>query len=830
MRKGILVGIIIFVAAVALVVAAPQPVYAQACNDCADINSSADCDKCGGKLFCTCPCGVLCEKPNNCACEATLCQTSPNCIACGTDAYGACLTCFWCGGTPENCAFDCPDWMPTCITECDGGNGGNGGGGGPIPTPTPPGATPPPACLAPGGLTGADSCDGGDGLIDITWTWGAVAGTTDYLINIDNNSDFSSPELSIFTSSTSYTAVNLAAGTWYARVRVISSDASCSSPSSWSATASATNACTACAAPVNNAPSSACVDQTTYDITWNFSESAGADQYQFVVSTCSGAGFFGCVVYDSLYQSPAFFSCGAGSCSLPMIGFTSGTTYYSRVRAQGAACPTSAWSNEQSAVEFCEVSCPAPGSFTASDSICDITDTLIDITWTWGVVTGATSYRLQVDAAPADWLGLAYNLVLTPGVNVTCIGGTCSYTTIDLTPGTWWGRVHVETDDGIVCTVDPLEWSPAASITDACLTPIVGQIFDDPGGDALIIGGMCTLGGVPGVRPGTGSSVTVNPGGYTDSGIDLSGNFTVPGVPPGVGYTMTLAPDVPSVCTCPSGCAYSVAAPQTGPTWDYFVSQLRESWFQTVGGDVHVEGNIISSIPDSCAPDPACTAEFSLAGTDEEGVVSVSLGLGNYGAGSVSSPGWEATSGYSGPQYLFSFWRKETDPPDPLPDLDGRPSPPSGIYEITSSSDLTLIGNWNNLPGSLTIFVNFSDPALTLTLNPDAPGITINPSGMLTLITNGNVTVADPVTKIEGIYLVDGVFRTCVTDDCGDSAADQLQVLGSVIAWSGLDLQRDLFLDNRNTPGELFTYEPEFLERLPEFILRAIYTWKEVAP
>lgn len=599
-----------------------------------------------------------------------------------------------------------------------------------------------------------------------------------------------------------------------------------------------------CTTPTNNVASSSCSSQTIYDVTWNFAEVAGATEYHLVVSTATGIDFWTNVVYDSDWQSSAFFSCGGGNCSLAMTGFTSGTTYYSRVQARGGTCTTSNWSSEQSAYQDCYVACPAP-TLSASGSVCDTGDTLIDIAWQWNDLGagGAASYRLQVDASPADWAGMAYNLVLTPGVNLTCNGVTCSHTTTNLAPGTWNARVKVETDNGIGCTVVPTAWSTTASRTDACLTQVIGQVFNDPFGEALPVGvgGMCSLLGASGVQPGAGSSVTVNPGGYVDPNINLDGTFAVPeippNIPPGAGYTSTLTPTGDWACTCPSTCLYSVDVPQDIPPDEplaYFVSEIQGGWFQTVGGDVHARNNILSSIPATCSG--SCVPEFSLAGTDEVGVVSSQSGGTNYGAGTVSSESWEATTAYNGPQYLFTFWRKESPTPTALADLDGRPSPPQGIYEITSSGDISLTGDWTNLPNDLTIFVNFSDSSYTLTLNPDPPGITVNPGALLTLITNGNIAVAEGVTTLEGIYLVDRVFRTCGIgdDDCGydidTGTSYPLQTRGSVIAWGGFSLQRDIFVDNRNTPAEQFIYEPEFIPRLPEFMLRAIYTWQEVAP
>ena len=170
----------------------------------------------------------------------------------------------------------------------------------------------------------------------------------------------------------------------------------------------------------------------------------------------------------------------------------------------------------------------------------------------------------------------------------------------------------------------------------------------------------------------------------------------------------------------------------------------------------------------------------------------------------------------------------------PIANLTTRPAAGGPTFEVQSATDITLTGaNWQNIPQPLTIFVTFTDPNplnRTLTINPDQHEITMNPLGMLTIITNGNIQAADTLTRLEGVYLTDGQFRTCASATCGTTLADQFRFRGSVIAWGGVELARDLDLDNRMAPAELFTYEPEFLSRLPDFIQRSIFSWHEVAP
>ena len=68
-----------------------------------------------------------------------------------------------------------------------------------------------------------------------TFDWNNVSGATSYYIQVDNNSNFSSPEISQSTSLSIYTpGSNLAQGTYYWRVRAINSDGSSSYTSAWS--------------------------------------------------------------------------------------------------------------------------------------------------------------------------------------------------------------------------------------------------------------------------------------------------------------------------------------------------------------------------------------------------------------------------------------------------------------------------------------------------------------------------------------------------------------------------------------------------------------------
>jgi hypothetical protein len=82
--------------------------------------------------------------------------------------------------------------------------------------------------------------------------------------------------------------------------------------------------------------------------------------------------------------------------------------------------------------------------------------------------------------------------------------------------------------------------------------------------------------------------------------------------------------------------------------------------------------------------------------------------------------------------------------------------------------------------------------------------------------------------NLEGLYIADGTIQTGTLTPGGDDT--QLWVRGSVVAYNGIVLSRDLKTTNFSTPGELFEYAPDQILLFPEvFAVRKI-NWKEVAP
>ncbi|MEX0617088.1 MAG: vWA domain-containing protein [Candidatus Woykebacteria bacterium] len=75
----------------------------------------------------------------------------------------------------------------------------------------------------------------------------------------------------------------------------------------------------------------------------------------------------------------------------------------------------------------------------------------------------------------------------------------------------------------------------------------------------------------------------------------------------------------------------------------------------------------------------------------------------------------------------------------------------------------------------------------------------------LVFIVNGNILVEDDDVKtLDGVYISNGVFNSHAGDE-------RLTINGSVLAFGGFNLQRNLNSDNFDRPSERFLFEPKYL-------------------
>jgi len=209
-----------------------------------------------------------------------------------------------------------------------------------------------------------------------TLDWGSVSGATSYRVQVDDNSGFTSPEIDQTTSNTSYTPSSaLADDTYYWRVQASNSCGSGSWSAVWSFTIEIS--CPAPPAPSLSSPSngSSTCDTTPY-LDW---------------SSVSEATFYRIQVDDSSsFSSPAINITTSNSNYTPGTALSPGT-YYWRVRASNA-CGHSSWSSVWSVTVLSTPGVPSLVSPSNGSTTDDSTPTL-----DWGSVSGATSYRVQVD-------------------------------------------------------------------------------------------------------------------------------------------------------------------------------------------------------------------------------------------------------------------------------------------------------------------------------------------------------------------------------------------------------------------------------------------------
>ena len=87
----------------------------------------------------------------------------------------------------------------------------------------------------------------------------------------------------------------------------------------------------------------------------------------------------------------------------------------------------------------------------------------------------------------------------------------------------------------------------------------------------------------------------------------------------------------------------------------------------------------------------------------------------------------------------------------------------------------------------------------------------------------GDILVDPSVDDVEGVYLAESEFKTGIS-------SSQLSVRGSVAAYDGVVLERDLGDSNADTPAEVFEYAPDIIATFPQVFTQRRFRWKEVAP
>lgn len=358
--------------------------------------------------------------------------------------------------------------------------------------------------------------------------------------------------------------------------------------------------------------------------------------------------------------------------------------------------------------------------------------------------------------------------------------------------------------------------------------PISGTVKQDDGRDAGLVGGLCSLGGAPGVEPGEGSIVDIA---SIDFDVNTDGTYTTPAISEG-SYTVDLdvADTDTYTCTCPSGCVYGGIDDGTSGV-DFYVTATRDAWPQFNGGNVHANsGNLSLTIPD--------TADTPYLITGEQGLVSYtgSLSLGDIDSTGISETAndWQAQTVYQGSETDYGYFaRILSENPLGIDDWDGS-DPGTGVflslrqkhwwnwlaaYAAAAETIETSGGDWTIPADQQTVLLTEKNVLIS-------NNISVAEGGFLAIISAGDITIDDDVTNVEGVFVADNLINTC------NSVSDlQLNAEGIFVGWDGVNLCRD-FDDTRNNddPAEIFTYRPDLQVNAYEYLLRPKYSWRELAP
>jgi hypothetical protein len=262
-----------------------------------------------------------------------------------------------------------------------------------------------------------------------------------------------------------------------------------------------------------------------------------------------------------------------------------------------------------------------------------------------------------------------------------------------------------------------------------------------------------------------------------------------------------------------------------------------EAWWQVKDGDVTTNGSIGSTLPASTG------IYFNEAGSGGYPGVPMYGGSINLTASNVSETGWMANSAASSAKMYNSSFFINSIPADvvintvPSSSVDGSFFESGGtasygyywyVYDATSTGIDLSINSAANL-GTRKVILIVKGASLNI-------GGSINltdGSGFFLGVSSANINVASTVggsgsADLEGVYVADLSFTTGTG---GTSTDSQLWLRGTVAAFGGISLQRDLGGSaNAASPAEYFEYAPDQELLFPTKLSVRPSAWREVAP
>jgi len=241
-------------------------------------------------------------------------------------------------------------------------------------------------------------------------------------------------------------------------------------------------------------------------------------------------------------------------------------------------------------------------------------------------------------------------------------------------------------------------------------------------------------------------------------------------------------------------------------------------WFQVVGGDVVAAGGSITSLV------PANQSFLT-------GVKSAVISSGWVSVGTDTANLWKIENTAISPTVMsknsyakFRIRVTNRIVPHPTSNLNGldglcsisNQAADGACYFITSGpSEITLPGQ--TISQKIVLLVDGPTQNLKIAGNIDTAG-----GGLLVVLARNNITLAGPVSILQGIYLADKIF------DTGPSTDTALTVTGTVVGLGGVSLSRDVPSDS--IPAEKFVFSPEYISALPAGLWEQNRYSQELAP
>ncbi|KKP92758.1 MAG: hypothetical protein UR98_C0018G0012 [Parcubacteria group bacterium GW2011_GWA1_36_12] len=239
-------------------------------------------------------------------------------------------------------------------------------------------------------------------------------------------------------------------------------------------------------------------------------------------------------------------------------------------------------------------------------------------------------------------------------------------------------------------------------------------------------------------------------------------------------------------------------------------------WWQVMDSDIQSMGDIASDV--------ASGNFFGLAGAGGYPGVIAYTGSASFGSGEVSDPPWLVDSlSQNTRRYDYAFFENQIPsgviPKEAVSDTDlATPGTDFNGYELfkhTGPIDFNITSPVDFAGRKVILFIENSDLFIGGNINLN-DGV-----GFFGVFVDGSITIVPTVTSLEGIYLSDSSFSTGLGNT-------QLSVRGSVAAYEGVNLQRDI--DDDSEPSEFFEYAPDQILLFPSKLGTRKMDWKEVAP